>query len=384
MPEEVQGQQEPNLDGMSLEELEKLASEQVKAEEAQPSTTEGQAAPKVDNPSTPASAPAPVGATKAPDGWIEIDVDGTEKLRFKNQDEVLKSFANAQRLIRKQNETFKRYNEERSEFGQVKQENERLSSLIKELQQGSGQVQRGQSPNVTTQNTLQSLMRQQPGLDPSSALYAEIEALKTAQAQLAARAERFEHIEQQILTQKQEQEIQLGVRGLYQEVDGFLTKHPELKTSTEFAKLDDLVSTYGEEAAQTMMSPEDYAKYSQIFELVGLYKNGPSGLDLTRKNFNDLEEAYLVHQHRTGSLGQALANATKAGIQNYEQVLNRTAQSATTLPNNLSGSTAPEMGPAEIESILNMDPALLNSDPKLKEQFERAAKALGVNLIPDA
>lgn len=389
MPETTQEvtTQEPDLDKMSLAELEALAAGEVKKEET--SGTGADSVPPAASPQgqVPAGTPAPAAPAPAPskDGWIEVDIDGTEKLRFKNQDEVLKSFAHAQKFIRQQKQTIDKYNAERGnvgdiqrQFDQMRAENTRLSSLIAQYTQGQQQQQFGQSPNAATA-AFQTLARQQ-GQDPNSALYAEIEALKAAQAELATKAQRFETLEQQIEAQRAAEVVDNGVKALYSEVDGFLAKHPEFKPSTDFAKLDDLVSTYGAEAAQSMMSPEDYAKYSQIFEVVSLYKNGPSGLDLTRKNFQDLEEAFLVRQHRTGSLGQALANAAKQGMQNYEAVLNRTAQSAQILPNSIGSAQAPEMGPAEIEALLNLDPALIQADPKLLEQFNRAAAALGANI----
>ena len=367
---------EKDLDTMSLSDLENLV--------------------KTDKPVTPVKSGAAAVAPKEGDTkWVEIDVPleddakTVQKLRFKTEEDFRKSFAHGQKLIRTQKAVIDRYNAERSQVGDKAKQYEdaitKVSSLeqqIKDLTSGATAVARGQTPNATTQDALAAI-RARNGGQGQDALLTEIEALKNTQSQWQAKIERLEALEEKFNSREAELVVNNGVQSLYTEVSGFQNKHPEYKTDEDFAKLDDLVSTQGEEVARTMMSEQDWQKYEAVMQVVGLYKNNPSGqFDLSRKNYKDLEISLLVHQHETGSLGNALAEAQKNGMKNYEQALQRGAQSATVLPNSQASSQTPVMGQAEIESILDMDPAVINANPELKKKFEEAAKALGINLVP--
>lgn len=336
----------------------------------------------------------PVSAASQNAKFIEIkSEDGSIDLKFRNEDEVKKSLLHAQKLIRDQKTTLDRLNAERGEFGQYKTAYEEsqtkideLANYIAELQQSATQIQAGQSPTQIGSQALQSLTVQ-PGDTQVQALFSEVQKINQVLLEERATNEKLRNEMTQAISdvKSKEQEVILdqGVQGLYSEVSNFSQKHPEYQTSQPFEKLDDIVSTYGEEAAKAMISPDDFEKYTATMELVGMYKNNGEGeFDLKRKNFNDLEEAYILRLHRTGELGQKIANAHTAGIQNYEQALNRSAQSATVLPNNLvSRANNVTMGPSEIENILNMTPEQINSSPELRNRFDEAIKSLGINTV---
>lgn len=309
--------------------------------------------------------------------WIEVTVDDKTKLRFRNQDEVNKSLVNSQQLIRRQKEAIDKYNAERGTYATAQQQIQALNAQIQTLQAGAQQMQAGRQPNQYTANAL-SALQQQPGQDPISLLYGEITALKN---DLATQTGQFQEVYGSLKAKEAEALIDSGVQGLYREVDGFLQKHPEYKPAEDFARLDDIASQYGDEVAQTMVSPDDWAKYQAVMGIVGLYKNDPATgqFSLERKNQQDLEEAFLIQQHRTGALGNAIAQAHKSGIQSYDRVLQRQAQSATTLPNTLSSGDKPQMGAAEVESIMAMDPAQIKGNPELTQRFNEACRALGIN-----
>lgn len=386
------------LDSMTQEELQKFAStgekpsrqrdekgRYIKADKpAETATKTGKTETKTDNPPPP----PPV-----KDGdWIEIDVDEGQKLRFKSEDDLRKSFVHAQRLIRNQKSSLDKFNAEKGQFGQAQQALEQsqakineLTNYIASLQQNAAQITRGQQPTANPAfNALTRQTGQAPGLE---AIYQDITALRN---DLLAEKAQNEKIRTELtetitgLRQKEtEAEVNRGVEDLYRDVKDLQKKHPEFATAEDFARLDDIVSTYGEEAAQAMMSPSDFAQYQKVMEVVGLLKNDSEGnFDLKRQNFQNLEEALLIHSHRSGTLGQAMVQAHKAGTQAYENALQRNAQSATTLPNSVSGSSQPTMGQIEMDEILSMDPAKLNSSPELKAKFEQALKTLGINTIP--
>jgi hypothetical protein len=353
------------------------------------SMTEAQLNEFVKNESAKEAPPEPVSEGSKPvetvkkDGeWIEIEVDDPsgvkDKLRFKSQDDVYKSFSHAQSLLRKQKSTIDKYNQERGNEGQSRKELEdaksQISSLtdhINKLTRGAQQIQLGQSPNQYTKSSLDVLM-QQPGNQGNNELALirqELEELKSLKSELQA--------------QKQAVVIDGAVKGLYSEVKDFTKKHPEYGTAEDFAKLDDIVSTHGEEAAQAMMSPSDWESYNNVMQMVNLYKvDGQGQFDINRKNFEGLEEAYLIHSHRTGSLGNAQAQAKRAGMQAVEGILNRQAQSATTIPNNMSTGEAPEMGDSEADSILSMDIGVIQANPELTTKFRQAfIKATGTDPV---
>jgi hypothetical protein len=388
---------EKTVEEMSLAELESFVAQKSvdsNVKEGPKETAPAPAEPK------PAEAPKPE-ATKPPEikpdepspgqtKWIDItDDEGEVKLRFRSEDEVAKSLVHSQKLIKKQKETLDRLNAERGELGQYKEgfeesqaKVEELSHKIEELTAAQAQIQAGQSPTGVTPG-LQALMAQPGNVDVK--FYAELQRLN--QQMLAEQAKneaiRTEMAQYKEGLQQKAQELQIdqGVRSLYQEVDNFSEKHPEYKASKSFAELDDLVSTHGEEVAKAMVSPDDFEKYTRLAELVALQKNDQKGkFDLSRKNFQNLEEALVLQQYRSGALGQSVAEAHKAGIANYEQALNRHAQSASVLPNNLvSRNQDVVMGPNEIETILNMDPKEVTSNPELKKKFNEAIKSLGIN-----
>jgi hypothetical protein len=225
-----------------------------------------------------------------------------------------------------------------------------------------------------------------PGQNPNDLLLNELAGLKNAQLEAQAKLERLENLEQSFKQQQVTAQIDTGIKELYREVGDFSKNHPEYQTSIPFEQIDDIVSTNDEDVAKTMVSPEDWERYSAVMEVVGLYKNNKAGkFELTNKNFDDLNEAFLIHQKRNGKLGQAQAEAKRQGIQAYESSLQKAAQSAKSLPNSLSSAQAPEMGQAQIEHLLNLSPEQLSSDPELKKQFDQAVAQLGINLnaMPD-
>jgi hypothetical protein len=382
---EPQGVTEADIDKMSLEDLEKFTK-----------GTETQAGNKPEGPvETPPGQPTVPEAAKPKDqaNWIEVEVDdpttgAKDKLRFRSQEDLLKSFSHAQRLIRQQKSTLNKYNAERGQAGDtgrlMQEANQRIASLektIQQLTQGAQQLQAGQSPTGATQNALSALMAR-PGVQgqPLEVVLNEINNLKSTQLEWQAKMERLEGLEKAFQAKEVEAEVNHGVQELYQEVNTFQQKHPEYLTDTDFAKLDDLVSTYGEDVAKTMMSEKDFTAYQGIMQVVGVYKHDPKGqFDLRRKNQSDLEESWLVHQHRTGAVAKALAAAKKEGIDTVEGVLSRQAQSATTLPNTKSNAGQPEMGPAEAEQILNLPVEKVMSNPDLQRQFRAACRSVGIN-----
>ena len=379
----------PDINAMSVEELEALVrkpDDQIVAPVA--------ATPPEQNTNIVPAEPLPAAPGPDEKRWIEIKNDeGTVNLRFRNEDEVAKSLLHSQEMIKRQKETIDRLNAERGELGQYKTEYEeavaekdRLANYIAELEATRSKIQTGQQPTVAGAQALESLTLQ-PGQDQSQALLAEIQNLRNGLLEVTARTEQVEGKYQQaesVLKQKEQELVaSQGVQGLYSEVNSFSKNHPEYQTSQPFEKLDEIVSKYGEEEAKALISPDDFEKYTATMELVGLYKNSPEGeFDIARKNFQDLDEAYVLKLHRSGELGKSIANAHKAGVQNLEQALNRSAQSATVLPNNLASRNngTVTMGPSEIKSILEMDPAQVNASPELRKQFDEAVKRLGINL----
>jgi hypothetical protein len=272
---------------------------------------------------------------KAPDDtkWVEIEVDEGSKLRFRNDDELKKSYVHAQRLIKTQKATIDKYNAERGTLGKekteletLKQQNQQYQQYIQQLQAGAGQMAAGQTPNAATQSALSALMPNAQGQDPQNVLWQEIVNLKNGFQNLQAE---YQQSIQGLKAKEQEALVNQGVQSLYNEVSKFADKHPEYKTDEDFAKVDDIVSTYGEDIAKTMVSPSDYEKYTAVMDLVALYKNDPTGkFELNRKNYQDLEESFLIHSHRTGTLATALANAQKAGMTSYEGALTKAQNAA--------------------------------------------------------
>ena len=397
----------PDVDKMSLAELESFVKQEpAKAAEipvvspvpaaagsapAEPVVTQGAAVA-----ATPAGQTVTAGTLPAPGDQKFIEIkseDGSINLKFRNQEEVQKSLLHAQKLIRDQKTTLDRLNSERGEFGQYKTAYEEsqtkideLANYIAELQQSGAQIQAGQSPTAIGAQALQSLTVQ-PGDTQAQVLLNEVQRMNKVLLEEQTKNEKLRNEMTQTISdvksKEQEVTVNQGVQGLYTEVSNFSQKHPEYQTSQSFDKLDDIVSTYGEEAAKAMITPDDFEKYTAMMELVGMYKNNGEGeFDLKRKNFNDLEEAHVLKLYRSGELGKKIAQAHTAGIQNFEQALNRSAQSATVLPNNLvSRANNVTMGPSEIESILNMDPAVIAKSPELSKQFEEAVKSLGINTM---
>jgi hypothetical protein len=399
MPDAV-ALQEPvaQTPGVTEADLDKMTEAQLqdflKSQEGQESSKDTKTEPPKVTDGKPADKPAGDAQKPAETQWIEIDVDDPvtntqQKLRFRSDADLRKSFAHAQKLLRSQKATIDKYNAERGQVGEATKslqdaqtQIQSLQSQINQLTQGAQQVARGQSPNAYTTNALQSLMAQpgSMGQGQQDLVLQEIQALKNTQAQWQEKISRLEGLEQQFAAKQQEALVDTEIKSLYSEVGGFQTKHPEFQTSEDFAKLDDIVSTYGEELAKSMMSEDDWAKYSAVMQVVGLQKADKSGkFDLTRQNYGDLEEAFMIYQHRTGARGQALAEAKKDGIKAVEQVLTRQAQSATTIPNTIAGAKPPEMGPAEAEAILNMPVEKIQASKELQSQFRAACKAIGIN-----
>ena len=119
-----------------------------------------------------------------------------------------------------------------------------------------------------------------------------------------------------------------------------------------------------------MVSPEDWEKFSQINSLIELYAGTPDGrIDMGNKKFQDLEETIWIYQHRNGGGSAAIANAMRTGMQNYETVLKRTANSATTLPNNLSSNKPTEIGQEELDRLMNMSADELRANPQALEKY---------------
>lgn len=327
---------------------------------------------------------------QADGAWLEIEIDADNKLRFKNDGELKKSFVHAQKLIRSQKASLDKYNAERGQHGAVQRQLEEsqakitdLTARFTQLQANAAQITNGQQP---TANPALAALQANGQATPEwiknelTSLRNEIMAEREESAKI--RGEFTETITG--LRQKEAQAvIERNVQDLYREIKGLQSKHSEYATTEDFAKLDDIVSTYGEEAAQAMVSPSDYSQYQAVMGIVGLQKNNQDGkFDINRSNFTDLEEALLIHSHRNGTLGQAIVQAHKQGVAAFENVLNRNAQSAQTLPNNISGTNQTEIGDNEIDAILSMDVGVINANPELKQKFEAALKKLNVGQIP--
>jgi hypothetical protein len=201
-------------------------------------------------------------------------------------------------------------------------------------------------------------------------LYGEISNLKR---ELDTRnAEIQEVVSTYRQSQQQAQEDSIAQK-IYTDVDRFLAKHSEYKPGIDFKKIDDIVTQVGVEEAAAQVSASDLEKYNAIMGVLSLQ---------LQSNHQDLEEAFIVQQHRNGTLGTAIADARKSGMQSYDKVLNRAASSATNLPNTLSTPSAPPtMGEAEISAIMAMDPSVIKANPELAVRFEAAIKALGINNV---
>jgi hypothetical protein len=313
--------------------------------------------------------------------WMELDV-GDTKLKFKSEEEFRKSFANTHKVLKNQKQIIDKYNAERGRAGKVAKEYDlamqqiqTLQQQIQQLQQGQQQAAQGRQPNTAFQNSLQSLQTQNPTQDSNALVSNEIAALKNELAQ----------IKQGFTAKEEEIQVQGGVRSMFDEIKTFTKAHPELDTSVPFDQLDDLVVENGAEVAQTLMSPEDYQKYQAIEKLMWLYRGtgnpetDPNAvLAIDSSNYSDLEEAYLIYQHRNGNSG--FAQGRQSGVEAALKVLDRNAQGAQTLPNSISGKTKNPMTPQEISSLLETTSAQRRADPQLNQRWMDAHAQLGIDL----
>jgi hypothetical protein len=312
--------------------------------------------------------------------YIIVKSEDGQEFKFRGQEEMQKSFLNSQRLLKKQWEQINQFNAERGQLGQFKKNFEasqakinELNDYIRQLSQGARQTAAGHAPNQATQNVLSSLTMQ-PGQNPNELIYNEISSMRQLLDQERAQNESLRNEMTGVITsfqsQKQQAAVQRDFESLASEVQSIQQKYPEYKTSESFSKIEDVISQYGEEVAQTMVSPEDWEKFSQINSLIELYAGTPDGrIDMGNKKFQDLEETIWIYQHRNGGGSAAIANAMRTGMQNYETVLKRTANSATTLPNNLSSNKPTEIGQEELDRLMNMSADELRANPQALEKY---------------
>jgi hypothetical protein len=223
---------------------------------------------------------------------------------------------------------------------------------------------------------LNTLQTQQPTVDPNNLMFQEVQALKNKLAE----------IENGFTVKEQEVRIQGGVKSMFDEIGDFTKAHPEYATSVPFAELDDLVCSDGLEIAQTKMSPEDFQKYQAIEKLMWLYRgtgdpetdpNAVLDIDDDGKHYGNLEEAYLIFNHRNGSTG--FTQGRVAGVEAALKVMDRAANSAQTLPNSMSGKAKVPMTPQEIQMVLDTNPAQRKADPQLKSRWLDAMAQLGID-----
>ena len=328
--------------------------------------------------------PVNEGAPANANGYaVELADETGRQWHFRSEEEFKKSFLNGQKKIQDQWKQINEYNAERGQIGQIKQQFEQsqnrineLQTYIQQLQTGATQVRTGQNPNLTTQGVLAPLAAS-PGKNPMDLIYSELSNLR--QELLNEKASN-EEIRNKFFAKEQQAETTRGIESLYGETKTLQAAHPELKTKESFEKLDDLVSTYGPETAQTMISPEDWEKFTKLGKIIDDYKVNPQTgtLDLGYKRYKTLEHAYLIAQHEAGEDTAALVNAHKTGMANYEKVLNRVANSATTIPNALAANQPAVMGEREIQELLSTPAETIKANPELRKKYQEAMLQLGI------
>jgi len=374
---------------MPFSELEEFAKTGKRAPKApaqpksvEPAKTETQTA-------IPATETTPE-AVKNADGTVEAVNGLGETITFKNMDEFKKSYTHAQAYITTQKKTIDTLNAKMGELGTVKQQ---LDAAKKELAQLKRQ---SHAPAATAQQKqevkglqadLSAIQKKAaaPNVDPNVQIAYE-QQIQVLRDEMAAK---LAELEEKVTLKDRQAAAENLVNKVYSGVEGFQKKVPSLATKMPFSKIDDIVVSAGsadDPYVATQVSPTDLAAYKQLMSLVEMQypkdENGYFLLDNPR--FEDLSEAFLVHQHRTGTLGQqtatAVAEAQKKGQQSVEEALAKGAAAVRALPA-AAPAAKDDMSPEMITRIFEdqaKNPYEFKNNPAKRALFIQAATKTGI------
>jgi hypothetical protein len=400
-----------NLDQKGLEDFLKQDDTKI-IENLEKSTSKETFTPSEPKTTPPPTVIANEKTTPAPTAYeYEIDVGDGRKYQFKNKDEFVQSFRNAQQAIAELNGKWGKANQQLARTKQLEDQYNQSQRMIEELRRGQVQISQGQAPTAISQQTADASGLNDNWFEDLTvdnfkdkikdlATVIEHQVDNRYSKQFAELAEKNKHLEEQFgkiygdITYKEGLvNFEAHRNKLFTEVQQ-LQNDPMtngmLKTQWSLDKINEVLTQNPGVAADgvtplasLMIPPGDYEKAGHIMEILKYYC--PTDADgepvVSERKMKSIRAAYAAYNVDANLNSQDIASAHVAGQNSALEAMARVANQPPTLPNTTTQTTGlSEMTVEQATELINTDPMTVQkwqtSAPKKYRRYMKAQELI--------
>jgi hypothetical protein len=338
---------------------------------------------------------------------LEVDLGEGKKIKFKDQDELLKQFVNLRKGIDGVTAKHSQTTQELLRLKPLEGEVMKLKTQLEELQRGKAQAAAGQQPtavspatvkeaaalgvdlsDITPENFTEKIdafldaKLQKRNADLETVLQTKFsEQVAAIETRNKALEEKFGKIEGEMTFREQSAVYEKHLTNLMTEIGQLQAKVGDvLKTQWPVREISDLISNEGADIARLKLPPGDFEKYEIIESLLAeayCPVDAQGNIDITQRKLKNINAAWAAFITDHPELAPTdVARARAEGAEAVTQTIARVASQPPKLPNNLStqtgnaGMTLDEAAKLVQTSVVELNKWKRLKDPRYQKYLE--------------